>query len=366
MAEWVTRWFGLNFLTPTYFIFWFLAAAIFILLALALFLKLYFRPRRSKHSRYRLFGPDLVWLPFWLLSILIIIALAGPEGNRGYTISSGGQIDIIFAVDNSFSMVAKDVQPSRLELAKKEILGFLDSPLWQKGDRFTLFLFAKNSNWRMPLSEDVDELRAELFELTPPEKYFEESRLTTDLSAVLEHIPIGMDKADNFYKFARHLGLQDSFRRRIVFLFTDGDDQIKNSLDKGLRELKKRNIKVYPVGVGTRAGRTVRIKVSNPAQYNYDDESGAQNTFRPAFEEEITIRTVLQTQNLTKIAGFTGGEMFVLDSNQNYLRNFLANAVNANRIASLGLSYSTESKNIWWEVLAVPALILLFLAVLLI
>jgi len=356
-----------NFLTPAYFIFWILAAAIFLFLAVALLLKVFFRPRRSKYSHYRLFGRDLVWLPCLILSGLMIAALMGPEAKSGFVVSSGGQVDIIFAVDNSFSTLADDLKPSRLDLVKKQIFQFLNSVVIQKGDRFTLFVFAKHSNWRMPFSEDIDELSSKLAELSHPKIYIDESQLSTDLSAVLEHIPSAMDKADNFYKAnRRNLEGRNSPNNRIVFLFTDGDDQAGVNLDKGLQELKKRKIKVYPVGVGTKTGRIVRVKVSNPPQYSFDSETGVQTSYKPGFEEEISIRTTLQTQSLSKIANFTDGQIFVLDSEQTYLKNFLENAVNANRTISLRLSYSSKSRNAWWEVLAIPALVILFLIVLLI
>ncbi|MDP3731141.1 MAG: VWA domain-containing protein [bacterium] len=356
----------MTFLTPDYLIFWMLAAAVLLFLSVALLFKIFFRPPRSKHSHYKLFGKDLVWLPCFVLCLLIAAALAGPEGKFSYVVAAGGQIDVIFAVDNSFSTRANDLKPSRLELAKKEIFMFLNSGVLQKGDRFTLFTFAKNSNWKMPFSEDIDELSSKVAEIDHPDLYIDESQLSTDLNAVLEHIPTAMDKADNFYRSNRKLGLQGPSRRRIVFLFTDGDDQVNNNLDKGLTKLREREIKVYPVGVGTKSGRTIRVKVFNPPNYYYDDESGSQSGFLPGFEEEITVRTVLQTKNLTKIAGFTGGSMFIFDSEQSYLRNFMENAINANRATSMGLSYSTKSKNIWWEILAIPTLVLLFLVVLLI
>lgn len=364
LMKWLTNF---SFLTPDYFIFWILAAAVLLFLAMVLLLKIFFRPRRSKHSRYYLFGRDFVWLPCFMLSVLITIALAGPEGKYGYVVSAGGQIDVIFALDYSFSMAAKDLKPSRLERTKKEILNFLNSPIWQKGDRFTLFTFGKNSNWLMPFSEDSDELRVKLMELSHPEVYFEESQLTTDLAAVLEHIPTALDKVDNFYQAnRRHLGVRDASRRRIVFLFSDGDDQIKNNLDKGLRGLSQRKVIVYSVGVGTKIGQTVKVKLSLPFVPIFDSETGIQIGGYNGVNEEVMIRTALQTQNLNKIAEFTGGQMFILDSDHGYSRNFLENAVQANRATSFGLSYTTESKNIWWEVLAIPALIFLFLVIVLV
>src|SRR3989344_2658532 len=186
----------MTFLTPDYLIFWMLAAAVLLFLSVALLLKIFFRPPRSKHSHYKLFGKDLVWLPCFVLCLLIAAALAGPEGKFGYVVAAGGQIDVIFVVDNSFSTSADDVKPSRLEATKKEIFQILNSSVWQKGDRFTLFFFAKSSNWRVPLSEDAHDLRVKLADLSHPEVYTEESQLSTDLNAVLEHIPIAMDKAD--------------------------------------------------------------------------------------------------------------------------------------------------------------------------
>lgn len=217
----------------------------------------------------------------------------------------------------------------------------------------------------MPFSKDADEVRAKLAELSHPEVYTDESQLTTDLSAILEHIPEAVDKANNSAR-RRRLGLESSSGSPIVFLFTDGDDQIKNDLNRGLQELKKRKIKVYAVGVGTKAGRTIKVKISTPGYDQYDEETGQFLHYYAGTEEELMVHTALQIQNLASIAGFTGGGLFVADSATGYLQNFLENAVKANRSASFRLVYSTKSRNVWWEVLAVPAVILLFLAVFLI
>ena len=136
-----------------------------------------------------------------------------------------------------------------------------------------------------------------------------------------------------------------------MFLFSDGDDKENADLGQGIKELNKRDIKVFSVGVGTKGGKKVTVDV-------YDTDN-------PDKTVKKTIETKLETRRLNEIAAKTGGESFIIDSVASVrgAQGFLKNAVNANRNFSPRLVASGERRDIWWEILAIPAVILLFIVI---
>src|SRR5690348_17952519 len=92
------------------------------------------------------------------------IAIAGPRwGFERTTVRSSG-VDMVIAVDASLSMLATDVQPSRLERAKQEIRRLRAlSP----GDRVGLLAFAGRSYVLSPITVDGGALDLFLDNLDP-------------------------------------------------------------------------------------------------------------------------------------------------------------------------------------------------------
>ncbi len=99
---------------------------------------------------------------------LAVAALAEPRfGKEVRTIEEKG-VDLVIAVDLSRSMDAGDVDPSRLQRAKREVHDLAEQ---LGGDRVGLVAYAGGAWPRMPLSRDhdalllmVDELSTEMFE----------------------------------------------------------------------------------------------------------------------------------------------------------------------------------------------------------
>lgn len=88
----------------------------------------------------------------WLAGLVVlIVALAEPRfGKRKHMVDSEG-VDLILAVDLSRSMDANDVDPSRLERARREILDLTGQ---LAGSRLGLVIFAGGAYPRMPLTAD--------------------------------------------------------------------------------------------------------------------------------------------------------------------------------------------------------------------
>ena len=97
-----------------------------------------------------------------VLSCFICLALSGPQyGYKWQTIEQKG-VDLIVAVDLSRSMLATDIQPTRLDRAKREIYDLL---AMLKGDRMGLVAFAGTAFLQCPLTLDYEAFQ-HFFEFT--------------------------------------------------------------------------------------------------------------------------------------------------------------------------------------------------------
>ncbi|MFO7740334.1 MAG: VWA domain-containing protein, partial [Desulfatiglandaceae bacterium] len=102
---------------------------------------------------------------FLLTSLgLMIFALAGPRWGSHYQEVSQKGVDIMVLVDVSGSMLVEDIEPNRLERARREILDFLRIV---EGDRVGLIAFAGAAFVQCPLTLDYAALQMFLSALEP-------------------------------------------------------------------------------------------------------------------------------------------------------------------------------------------------------
>ena len=343
-TEWLS---GITYERPQYFDFapiWVLASAGILL---ALLLKWRFRPSRAKDSRQRIFGVDAVWVLALTLSGLMIVALAGPKLDILKSVTSSDNLNIIFGVDSSVSMAIEDVGSSRHKVMVKEITTLVSSPeIIREGDRLTLFSVNENSNWRMPLSTDRGEFLDELSEVEQPgdKIYYNRAQLYTYFLGFLNHITEALDKQEGFFlKGLYKSSLPWSSYPTIVILFSDGDSN-DGSLVTPLALLQKRKIKVYPVGIGSVQGGSVRFKI--PAE----DESKKFET--------MTVQSKLNMKMLDLIKDQTGGKSYSVSSASSQVQSFLGAVISENRRPTISVVSSGDSDVFWWDLLAIPSLLI--------
>lgn len=348
----IESWIGeVYFSEPFYLVLFNIFWAIIPLFLLILFLKWLKRPPKSRGSRYRLVGREWAWLCIILILTVSVIALAGPRSGGGYVISQSGSVDVGIAFDNTASMRSSELSKSRHEIAMDAIGSFLNSKSLKPGDRITIFIFGRIAVWKMPFSEDLDDFRRKLGRIDHPDVYQDESQLLTDLSGILNYIPKCVDKDNFFQTVARRYDVSWPSNNHIAFLFSDGDDQEQSSLDDAIRELNKRNVKVYPIAIGGPGKSKFTVRV-----YNADKPL--------AKPQETIIETMLQTKELSRVAAQTGGDIFILDFPDKNPLNFMKNAVAANRSSAPRLVRNAEKgRDIWWEILTPISIFAILLAI---
>ncbi|MFP6663264.1 MAG: VWA domain-containing protein [Deltaproteobacteria bacterium] len=204
---------------------------------------------------------------------LAILALSGPQVGSDWQETKRRGIDVLFALDVSRSMLAADVAPNRLARARLAILDFVDQ---LGGDRVGLIAFAGAAFLQSPLTLDHAAFTRTLAATTPAAI----PRPGTDISSALEA--------------AAHALESKKGNAKILVLLSDGED-LSGAAQAAARQAADAGIRVFTVGVGSRAGELIRISDIDGQPVYLKDEKGN------------LVRSALDESTLTQIAETTGG-----------------------------------------------------------
>lgn len=212
-------------------------------------------------------------LPFALRLIslaLIIIVIARPQSVSNWEETESQGIDIVLALDVSGSMLSQDLQPDRLQAAKKVASEFITD---RKNDNIGLVIFAGESFTQCPLTTDHKVLLNLLNEI--------------NFGMIEDGTAIGLGLATSVNRLKE--SVSDS---RVVILLTDGTNNSGQIAPLTAADLARSyGIRVYTVGVGTKG------MAPTPVNTPY----GIRMQNMPVDIDEKT---------LTEIAAMTGGQYF--------------------------------------------------------
>jgi Ca-activated chloride channel family protein len=173
-------------------------------------------------------------VPFILRCVaiaLLIIAIARPRSSASFDKTDTEGIDIIFAMDVSTSMLARDFKPDRINAAKDIAIQFIAERPY---DRMGIVVFAGESFTQCPLTTD----RATLINLMKDI----ETGLIEDGTAIGNGLATAVAR------------LKDSdAKSRVIILLTDGVNNRGEIAPLMAAEIAKTyGIRVYSIGVGAR------------------------------------------------------------------------------------------------------------------
>lgn len=183
-------------------------------------------------------------------------------------------LDLIFCLDTSRSMLARDMEPTRLGRALQDIRGVL--PALEGGDRAGLVVFAGAARLWIPLTHDLDSFRALLAEVDTDTV----KTGGTDLAAALRKC---LDVADT-----------DNAATTAVLLLTDGED-LAGAGQQAATELHDEGVVVYSVGYGSSMGSKITV-----------ESGGVEDFLRDRDGNEVVSR--MDPESLRALASVTGGE----------------------------------------------------------
>lgn len=255
-------------------------------------------------------GSGRRWLKAGLVlcSLLFIcLALSGPQyGYKWQTIEQKG-VDIIVAVDLSRSMLAADIQPTRLDRAKREIYDLL---AMLKGDRMGLVAFAGTAFLQCPLTLDYQAFNIFLNSLTP------------------DSMPVGgTDISGALITSLSAFDLKTSSRKAVI-LITDGENTGSTDPLEAAESARKAGVKLFCIGVGSVAGVPV------PAETGGIKKDRSGNIILTKIDEEA----------LKKMAVLTGGAYVRSVAGSMDLDIIYSNEIRGKMEAS---TLSTDKKQVW-------------------
>lgn len=193
----------------------------------------------------------------WKLVFLItataclIIALARPQlGIKPMEVKRTG-VDILFALDTSYSMAAEDVPPNRLAKAKMEIEKLADD---FTGNRVGLLLFAGESAIECPLTWDVSTFKLFLNQAS----FNSVQRGGSDISGAIRKATASLKGS--------------SAKSKVLVLITDGEDHSGNAL-AATKKAAEKGIRIYTVGLGSDKNVPIPMRDENGALLGYKKDS---------------------------------------------------------------------------------------------
>jgi Ca-activated chloride channel family protein len=169
---------------------------------------------------------------FRLLALaFLLIALARPRNVSVSTkIKANRGIDIVMAIDVSASMLAKDLQPNRLEALKVVATNFVNR---RPNDRIGIVVYAGESFTQTPITSNKGIIKRTIADI----KWGQLEGGTA--------IGMGLGSAVNRLK-------ESEAKSKVIILLTDGVNNSGFVDPKTATELAKElNIKVYTIGIGT-------------------------------------------------------------------------------------------------------------------
>lgn len=172
---------------------------------------------------------------FMLIGLFMILALAQPVIDDGTVEVKAKSADIMIALDISDSMLATDVYPNRLEMAKQKALTLLDE---SPNERIGIVAFAKNSYLVSPLSFDTSAVSFLLRQLDTTSI----TEKGTDLLGVLDVVSRAQQKQEKKY----------------LLILSDGGD--KSDFSDEIEMAKKNGITVFVLGVATKKGSPIKLE----------------------------------------------------------------------------------------------------------
>ncbi len=201
--------------------------------------------------------------------VALFLALARPQWGLKTEKRQHQGLCVLFALDTSKSMLAEDVRPNRLQLAKLSVLELLQR---LGGNRVGLIAFSGGAFLQCPLTKDYGAFKLALDALDTNVI----PKGGTDIAAALRVAQQAFEKGNTF---------------KYLLLITDGEDLSAEGINQA-KIAAKEGIIVYTVGVGSTKGDKIPMRNAEGRIEYLKDESGNYVTTRL---DEKTLEEIAKT-----------------------------------------------------------------------
>ena len=224
-------------------------------------------------------GRKFTWLPYAAMCIACL-ALAGPgsesiPGKTGHASHAR-----VFILDLSPSMLARDIKPDRLSVAKLKLIDMLRT---QSGKESALVAFAGSTHRVTPLTNDP--------------------QIIIELVPVLEPgvIPVNGSQAEDAVEMAVQLLTDAGFTQGDVVMITDG---LHDNAITSIKSNWSSSFRLSILGIGTEQGAPVPLLTKNNRPSGKDSTNAGQYVVDSS---GLTVMAKLSADKLKDLARSTGG-----------------------------------------------------------
>ncbi|MBP6978779.1 MAG: VWA domain-containing protein [Lentimicrobiaceae bacterium] len=169
--------------------------------------------------------------------IFLIIGLADPQVGSKLVKAERKGIDIMLALDVSNSMLAEDIQPSRLERSKQSISKLIDE---LRSDRIGIIVFAGKAYTQLPITTDYS--AAKMF-----------------LSTIsVEAVPVQGTAIGEAIELASNSFDESAQHSKAIIMITDGENHEGDALTIA-KEAADKGIHIYTIGMGLPEGAPIPV-----------------------------------------------------------------------------------------------------------
>ena len=248
---------------------------------------------------------------FVLAILFLIIGLSNPQvGTKMEEVKREG-VDLMIAIDLSYSMMAQDIKPNRLDRAKQAISRLIDK---LEGDRIGLVVFAGEAYVQLPITTDYSV--AKLF-------------LSTVNTSI---IPTQGTKIGNAIDLCSKSFDKENTQSKAIIIITDGETHDEEAIESATKA-RKEGIYIHTLGMGLTKGGPIPI-------YN---KYGSTSEFRKDREGNVIITKLNET--MLKEIALAGEGTYVRANNSKSGLSSLFEEINKMEKKEIGTMVFTNFKD---------------------
>ena len=257
----------------------------------------------------------------------VCFMMARPQAGTTVDNSERDGIETIICMDISNSMLADDIQPSRLEKSKMLVSKLVDS---FKDDKVGLIVFAGEAYTQLPITADFVSAKMFLDQINPSLIQVQ----GTDIQAAIN--------------LAEHSFTQQEKVGRAIIVITDGENH-EGGANEAAKEAAEHGMRVYVMGVGSEDGTPFKL----PGESDYKKD------------EEGNIVVTKMNPTMCKEIAQAGQGAYIHVDNSNSAQEALERELNKLAKAQMNVTNYSEYDEQFW-VFGVIALLLLAIEVIII
>jgi Ca-activated chloride channel family protein len=257
----------------------------------------------------------------------LVIALASP-----YLIETHEQVvepdqtSIVFVIDVSESMLARDILPDRLQQAQSAVVNIIKQ---LNGEQVGVVLFAGKANTYIPLSSDYRYVSAAV------------NNITTGL------IQTKGTAINNALKISPLLFSRQNKNASVMCVLSDGEDHEKG-FEKLADSIRNSGINIFAMGFGTVQGANI-----------FESEGDGTQTIKKG-KDGVPVVTRLHPENLVRLTGSKAKRYWPFTNKETITDGFITQLKTIEANSRIKIT----SKNRVYKVFALLAFILLVVDVL--